>query len=256
LPLALLAAIVPARPGERLSPEELIRAEMENNSPQDETFGMRLRLVDAEGKEKLRTSVTFFKRKDPGEQEQMRLIRFLTPAEMKRAAVLIVENRDAENDQWIYIPAMFTTRRVPPANRADKYMGTDFCYQDVSIIPIAKHSFKDMGEETYEGQPCRLIERTPTDPKLKAESAYSRALQWIDPHAVVLKEEFYDASGKLSRRYFARGVRRMGKYWRPSEVEMDDLASGHRTIIEYIDRRIDKGLSAKLFTTRAMEMER
>jgi len=253
--LALMIMAAPA--GSPSDPADLIRAVIENESPPDETIEMVMRLIEAKGGETRRTAISHQKRKVSSRPELMRVIRFHSPAEMKRAAVLILENEGADNDQWAFLPAMFTTRRIPSANRGDRYMGTDFCYQDISTIPIEKHSFRYLGEETIDGAKCRIVERIPTDERLKKESSYAKAVQWIDPHAVVVKEEFHDASGKVIRRFTAGKVSKVeGKYFRPASVEMLDLVSRHRTVIEFTGRKIGSGLKDGLFTVRALERER
>ena len=59
------------------------------------------------------------------------LVRFLEPFDVRRTSVLILENADANDDLWVYLPALRMTRRISSSQRADSFFGTDLSYEDV-----------------------------------------------------------------------------------------------------------------------------
>src|SRR4051812_672212 len=112
--LALSARILFA-----MEPKEIMEKVRWQNSAKDDQVKIDMQLIDAGGDVKARTATSSSKRKSPDKPELMKLIRFHTPPEMAKAGVLTLENDGGDPDQWIYIPAVFTSRRIPSANRGD-----------------------------------------------------------------------------------------------------------------------------------------
>jgi outer membrane lipoprotein-sorting protein len=249
IPFALAARALFA-----LEPKEIMEKVKWQNAAVDDQVKIEMKLIDAAGDVKTRTASSNSKRKAKDKPDLMKLIRFHTPPEMAKAGVLTLENEKGDADQWIYIPAVFTSRRIPSSNRGDRYMGTDFSYEDVVAIKVDQYAFKSLGEETVDGIPCVRIEQVPADAKLKKESGYSKTVNWVDPaRFFVLKTEYYDKSGALWKRYTASDVKKYGDYYRAGHAEMEDLKSRHKTVMDYKDRRIGAGLPDKVFTMRSLE---
>jgi len=65
-------------------------------------------------------------------------------------------------------------------HKKDSFVGTDFSYGDV-----IGHKVKEMGpqarqEEEVDGKPCYVIESTPKDANIKANTGYSKRVNWIE----------------------------------------------------------------------------
>lgn len=250
MPFLLIAAAAISA----LEPREIMEKVKWQNSAIDDQVKIEMKLIDASGEVKARTATSYSKRKEKDKPDLKKLIRFHTPPEMAKAGVLTLEKPVGDADQWMYIPAVFTSRRVTSANRGDRYMGTDFSYEDVVAIKTDQYDFKSLGEESVDGVACIRIEQTPKDEKLKRESGYSKTENWVDPaRFFVLKSEYYDKSGALRKRYVASDVKKYGEYYRAGHVEMEDLKTLHKTTIDYRDRRIGSGVADKVFSVRSLE---
>src|SRR5262249_12142022 len=58
------------------------------------------------------------------------VIRFLSPAEVKGVALLIVNHPDRASDQWMWTPAIERDRRIALQDRSTRFFGTDFSFED------------------------------------------------------------------------------------------------------------------------------
>ena len=66
--------------------------------------------------------------------------------------------------QWLYLPSLKRTRQISGGSRTDSFAGTDFSYEDLSIMAdvldwgpdSAAASLK--GSETLDGQECDIVE--------------------------------------------------------------------------------------------------
>ncbi len=223
-------------------------------SPVNEKSSFKMTLIDAGGKSTDRTGTQYFKRKESNKPESMRLYRFHSPPEMAKSAVLIIENSDKDNDQWIYLPATYSTRKIPSRNRGDRYMGTDFSYEDAVSYKISEYSYKALEDETINNTKCHKIEQIPIDPKLVKESLYSRIKQWIDPaRSVAVKREYYDKANNLLKIYKASDFVKVGGLYRARHVEMEDLKLKHKTIVDYSNFDTTKVIKDSYFTVRSLE---
>lgn len=250
----LLTGFVAAQNNSPVDPVKLMQQVERQSSPSDEVVRIAMRLVDSSGKTSQRSAWFYSKQRDPGSLESMKLIRFDKPAEMNGSAVLTVENTGRPDDQWLYLPAYHASRKVPPSSRSDRYMGTDFFYEDVSDDKIEQYQYVVSGQETISDRSYIVIEQTPVAEELKRETAYGKKVQWVDPErAIVAKIEYFDRQGALRKRFEASGPTQVAGRWRWSEVSMTDFKLKHKTYVQYSDRKIDQGLDASLFTVRSLE---
>ena len=59
-----------------------------------------------------------------------------------------------DDDQWLYLPAMRKVRRISASDRGDYFPGTDFTYQDITLVgklERADYDYELMCMEWLEG---------------------------------------------------------------------------------------------------------
>ena len=251
--IALIPALL-AGAGFGYDPSALMARVNENNSAPSETAEIRMILGDKEGQTRERAASLWSRRRQPGAVGQMKLVRFSFPPELARSAVLTLENESKDDEQWIYIPAVYSSRKVPPKGKSERYLGTDFAYEDILTIRLADYSFKEIGGDTAGGRRVRVIEQVPASESVAAATGYSRVRHWVDPEAAVIwKSEYYGKDGTLAKRMLAGGLRKFGKYYRFDRVRMESVASGHSTVVEYSKRDTEAPVPAEIFTLRNLE---
>ena len=230
-------------------PVEVMRRVQRQDTAPDEQVQFTMRLVDSSGRVRERTGTVYEKQVSAGAVDEMRLIRFHAPPDIQGSGILTVENPDRENDQWLYLPAYHTTRRVASANRGDRYMGTDFLYEDIMRERIREYAYRVDGTEAVDGIPCLIIEATPTDERLARESAYSKKRVWIDTaRDLILKVDYFNRDGRLLKHLTVTQTEKVGNWHRWRAVRMQDLDRQHETTVEYRDRKIGAGVPKNYFT--------
>jgi len=253
--MGLLMLQIPRLAKTEMDAKEIMRQVDLQSSATDEVIDITMVLIDKKGKERARKATLYTKQKN--DTDDMRLIRFHTPADIAKSAVLTIENSDRDNDQWVYLPAYHTTRRITAANRSDNYMGTDFAYEDITDPRIDEYQYKILKREKYRETDCVVIESIPVDEKLKKETGYSKTISWIDPGKFVnLKQEFYDKKGELLKVLTNLELKQYGEKYRWKRTEMENLQKKHKTINEVTKRKINTGLSANTFTQRYLKRGR
>ncbi len=244
-----LATTGPQSEGEA---REIMRRVITQARAEDEVADVAMRLIDSKGRIRQRTATVYSKRASA--QSDMRLIRFFTPPDLADSGVLTLEHDDRDADQWLYLPAYHTSRRIASANRSDTYMGTDFSYEDITGPKIDHYQYRIVGKEILRATQCTVIETIPAETRLKKESGYQKMMYWIDPDkAMTLKVDYYNRSGTLLKTMENSNLERAGNYYRWRKTEMHDLKRDHRTVLDFSNRRINQALSAQYFTIRYLE---
>jgi hypothetical protein len=235
-------------------PVELMRRVKRQAAAPDEQVQFVMQLIDASGRLRERTGTVYEREVEPGSLDQMRLIRFHSPADIKGSAVLTIEHPDRENDQWLNVPAYHATRRIPPANRGDRYMGTDFLYEDIMREKIEEYRYRTSGDDTLDGVRCRVLEAVAVAEQLARETAYSKKVIWIDPaRDLILRVDYYDRAGRLFKRLIVTEVEREAGRYRSRGVRMEDFARRHTTVMKYHGRKIGAGVPERYFTEQYLK---
>lgn len=231
---------------------ELMRAVIRQGSAVDQVVKVTMRLIAKDGDERRRTAILYAKKRTA--EEDMRMIRFDSPPDLANSGILSLENSDGDPDQWLYMPAYHTSRKVAAVNRSGTWMGTDFAYEDLVDPRLSQYRYRIIGREPLDGVACSLVEAVPVDARLAGQSAYSKAVYWVDgSNDLFVRVDFYDRSGELFKRLTNSDLVRVGAYRRWGRAQMQHLKRRHTTILEFSDWKVDAGLSDRYFTVRYLE---
>ncbi len=89
-------------------------------------------IFDAKGNKRVRKTASVSKLYDKGLTEK-RIIRFLTPADVKGTSLLTFDYENKTDDMWLYLPALRKTRRIVASEKAKSFMGSEFTYADIAV---------------------------------------------------------------------------------------------------------------------------
>jgi hypothetical protein len=186
------------------------------------------------------------------------LVRFLAPRDVEGTALLTWEAKDGNDDQWLYLPATKKAKRIASSGKKNRFMGTDFAFEDLRPESLAVHTYTLAGSEAVDGHDCFVIEAAPATERQADDSGYSKRRLWIrKDNYFTVKREFYDRKGKLEKVATDRDlVNVRGGLWRANEIEMQDVQAGTRTIVVIERRSLDKGLKESLFTEAELSQDR
>ncbi len=240
--------------GQTPDPVELMRRVQRQAAAADEQADFAMQLINASGQIRERTGTVYERLVAPGSLDEKRLIRFHSPADIKGSGVLTIEHPDRDNDQWLYLPAYHATRRISPANRGDRYMGTDFLYEDIMREKIEEYRYRTSGEDTLGGVRCVVLEAVAAAEQLARETAYSKKLIWVDPaRNLILRVDYYDRDGRFFKRLIVTEVEKGTDKYRWRGVRVEDFVRQHTTVMTYHSRRIGAGVPERYFTEQYLK---
>lgn len=197
-----------------------------------------LRIYDANGRERVRQTSMASRLFDNGATEK-RIIRFLSPPEVKGTGMLIYDYDERNDDMWIYMPALRKTRRIVGNEKSQRFMGSEFSNADMSAPRLEDFSYRVTGSATAGGTDCWVVEVIPLNEDIMDEVGYDRQVAWIGKKDFVFrKAEYYDADDEMFKQMISSDVRQIdkaGKKYMAARMEMSNVQNGRRSVIT-IDR--------------------
>ncbi len=224
----------------------------------DSSSNAIFQLINKNGERRVRE--TFGATKAQGKTlDTKRMTRFMSPSDIKNTVTLLVEHSDADDDMWIYLPALKKTRRIASSNKSESFVGTDLSYGDVIGHKVADWSHKIVRHENVAGADCFVVESLPKNKIVADNSGYAKRVMWIDPQSFLsLKTEFYDNNQqllKVSTLSHLVNVDASKQRWQPMNMEVQNVQTGHRTLIEWKGFKANQGVKDDYFTQRYLEKE-
>lgn len=260
IPFALLlsALLVSGSSSAAPDPTEIMRRNFLVGKVSDSRSDVTMTLISENGARRVR-STTSLSKLLPNGVDQKRLIRFLSPADVKGTGTLLIEHSDGDDDIWIYLPALHKVRRLVASNKKDSFVGTDFSYGDIIGHKVEDWTYQYVGEETLDGVPTHVIECAPRSDAVRETSGYGKRKLWVrQDNYVAVKGEYADTAGAPIKQFQARDVREIdpaNHKWQAFFLGMKNTQTGHATEIEIGKLEVGVGASDEQFTERYLEKE-
>jgi hypothetical protein len=141
---------------------------------------------------------------------EKRIIKFISPAEVKGTGILIFDYPEKSDDMWIYLPALRKTRRIVSREKSKSFMGSEFSNANMTAPGLEDFSYKLLGEEVFEGKACYKIESTPVSTDLEDEYGYMRSVSWVDKNSYLVHQTlYYDFDGELFKSIINKAFKKL-----------------------------------------------
>src|ERR687892_735419 len=75
------------------------------------------------------------------------LIRFSYPNDIRNTAFLVWEHPDADDERFLYLPALGRVRRIAGEEKQESFVGSDLSYEDIGGRDFADYTYAFAGPE-------------------------------------------------------------------------------------------------------------
>jgi predicted RND superfamily exporter protein len=251
---AAVLLVARAHAAEAPAAAELIEKSLQATRVKDSVGRATFTLVNADGGSRVRQTDGMTRLQDNG-QDNMRLVRFLSPSDIKGTATLLIEHTGADDDMWIYLPALGKVRRLSASNKRDSFVGTDFSFGDIIGHRTVDWKHALLREEPLDGVPAWVIESVPANDTVKENTGYGKRVSWVrKDNFVAARVDFWDVSSRPLKRITATDVQPVGDgRFQPMSSSAENLQTHHRTTIRFDEFKANQNLPASAFTTRKLE---
>lgn len=202
-------------------------------------------IADARGRERSREFViirTDIDNVDNGEQRFY--VYFNRPADVNRTAFMVWKHVGADDDRWLYLPALDLVKRIAASDERTSFVGSHYFYEDVS----GRAPDEDDHVLVEETDNFFVIESTPKD---AASVEFVKYKNWIHKTTFIpVKTEYYNASGEAYRTYSAEKVETIEGHPTVVQSRMEDMQIGGATTMVYSAVDYDIELPEDVFTER------
>ena len=215
---------------------------------------MGMDLIDADGTTTKRImevwSVTYNKKDDLTKT----VMSFIAPASIKNTRYLQIQNKNRDDDKWIYLPGLGRVRRIASSQGDQSFVGSDFSYDDLETREVDEDTHKLLREEKLGKYDCYVVESVP-----KTDWDYSKRIVWITKDTFVpVKAELYSKkTGKLQKVLTVKqNLKKVNGIWTIFETTMKDVEKNHTTKLYIMKNKkngkyfleYNKKISPKRFT--------
>jgi hypothetical protein len=122
---------------------------------------------------------------------EKRMIRFLDPADVRGTAMLIIDNKETQDDMWIYLPALKKTRRIVSSEKGKSFMSSEFSNADMTSGSNTDFRISHMPGSGNNGE--WIVQSIPASDEKADEYGYSRKVTWLDKNDFKIKKiDFYN----------------------------------------------------------------
>lgn len=232
---------------------EIMREQEKRQESPSEYSRFSMELLDANGARKERELHLWASRQANGTVRA--LLKFGAPSDIRNTGLLTWEQPgDAEDDQWLFLPATHNAKRITGGGKKQPFMGSDLAFEDLRPENLETHEYTLNGTADVDGAPCWIIQSVPSTEREKRDSGYTRRVLWIrqDNHTTV-KSEFYGRGDKLVKSGEYSGWTQVdGRWWRATTGTIRRPDTGTSTILRALERRIGTPIDSSLFTQQAL----
>ncbi|MBI1820690.1 MAG: outer membrane lipoprotein-sorting protein [Nitrospirae bacterium] len=231
---------------------EVMKKKNEAYLANDQINTVTLRLFTKEGDEKKIVTKRYWKN-FAGKEGMATKTLFFTdwPPDAKGTGFLIWNYSTAgkTDDLWLYLPSLRQTRHVSSRGQDDAFMGSDLTFGDMGQRRLEEDDHKLLREEACGDETCYVVESVSKE----KEGVYSKKVHWITQKDFrTMKTEYYDRKGDLLKTQTIEWQEiSKHKAWKLSTVI--NVQTGHKTIFEISDLKINPGLSNDIFTERTLK---
>ena len=171
------------------------------------------------------------------------LVEFESPADIRGTALLSHAHKTADDDQWLFLPALQRVKKIALRNRNGAFLGSEFTFEDLAVPELEKYSYLYLRDDHLEGLPVFIVQRT-----ARSEySGYSREVFWLDQaHLRVQQVDYFDDQDRqIKRLRVSNYTLHDERFWKAGYMLMENLLNGRSTELHWQDYRFGTGLLAE-----------
>ena len=254
--MAAASAKVSARQAVANTPDWVAQQIENRDTGRDLRAEMRMRLYDRQGRVRERALTLFGLKGPPSKDGDKTLVRFTYPNDIKNTAFLVWEHPDADDERFLYLPALGRVRRIAGEEKQESFVGSDLTYEDVGGRDIAEYTYAFAGGDTTwtapdgSQHPAWSLESRAKD----RNADYPRSVSLVrKDNFIVVHADVFDRRDRRVKMFDVRKLDRVNGIWTTLSVAVANERDRTRTELETTAIRYNVGLSERDFTRRQLE---
>jgi len=235
--------------------EWVARQIQDRETGRDSRAELRMRLHDRQGRVRERALTLLTLRGANGSGDRS-LIRFTYPNDIRNTAFLVWEHPGAEDERFLYLPALGRVRRIAGEEKQESFVGSDLSYEDIGGRDIADYTYSFAAENaTWSApdgskHPAWSLESRARD----ADAEFPRSVSLVlKDRFIVVQADIYNRRNERAKRFEVRKLEQVDEFWTVLDLTMANERDRTRTELTTSSIRYNVGLKEEDFSRRSLE---
>lgn len=244
-----------ARRAPGLTADAVARQVQDRETGRDSRAEMRMRLYDRQGRVRERV-MTLLTLRGAGRAGDKTLVRFSYPNDIRGTSFLVWEHPEADDERFLYLPALGRVRRIAGEEKQDSFVGSDLSYEDIGGRDIADYTYafaRENAEWTApdgSAHPAWALESRAKD----EDADYPRSVSLVlKDRFIVVHADIYNGRGERAKVFDVRRLERVDGIWTVLDLTVSNERDRTRTDLATTSIQYDVGLTEDDFTRRQLE---
>jgi hypothetical protein len=227
----------------------------QRDTGKDSRFEMAMTLFDRQERTRERR-LTVTTLRAAGTRGDRVLVRFEAPNDIKGTGLLVWEHPTAEDERFLYLPALGRVRRIAGSEKQESFVGSDLSYEDIGGRELDDYRYAIVERNATWQNPSGesfaawRLESTSVDP----QAVYPRIVSVVrKDNFVVVAADIFNRRNEREKRYDMRDLRQVDGVWTAMAVSMTNQIQRTRTELVVTSVRYNIGLNESAFTRRELE---
>jgi hypothetical protein len=255
LSVLLLFMPVAGVSAQRLTPDAVAREVQDRDTGRDSRAELRMRLFDRQGRvrERILTLLTLRGSNGVGDKT---LVRFLSPADIKNTGLLVWEHPDADDERFLFLPALGRVRRIAGEEKQESFVGSDLSYEDIGGRDLADYTYTFADENATwtapDGtrHPAWSLESRARD----ANADFPRSISLVlKDRFIVTHADIFNQRNERAKVFDVERLERVDGIWTALDLRVVNERQNTKTDLTTTSIRYNTGLGDNDFSRRQLE---
>ena len=240
------------------SAEWVARQVRDRNTGRDSRAELRMKLYDRQGRVRERALTMLRLRGQKGTGDRA-LIRFTYPNDIRNTAFLVWEHPDADDERFLYLPALGRVRRIAGQEKDESFVGSDLSYEDIGGRDIADYIYAFTADNVSwiapDGtrHPAWLLESRAKD----ANAEFPRSVSFVlKDKFIITAADVFNRRNERVKHLEVKKLEQVEGIWTSLDVVMSNERDGTRTELTTSKIDYNVGLTEQDFSRRQLEAGR
>ena len=252
--IAALACLTPMA-AQQGSPEWVARQVQDRDTGRDSRAEMKMRLFDRRGRVRERALILTTLQGTSGKGDRS-LIRFTYPNDIRNTAFLVWEHPAADDERFLYLPALGRVRRIAGDEKQESFVGSDLSYEDIGGRDLADYTytFTDQNATWTAPDGTRLPAWSLESKASDAAAMYPRSVSLVlKDRFIVVHAETFNRRNERAKAFDVKRLERVDGIWSVMELAVVNERDDTRTELTTTSLKYNLGLTENDFTRRQIE---
>ena len=235
--------------------EWVARQIQDRETGRDSRAELRMRLFDRQGRVRERALTLLSLRGAKGAGDRT-LIRFTYPNDIRNTGFLVWEHPGADDERFLYLPALGRVRRIAGEEKQESFVGSDLSYEDIGGRDLADYTYAFASETAVwtapdgSKHPAWALESRAKDPDAEFPRSVSLVLK---DRFIVVQAEIFNRRNERAKRFDVRKLEQVDGIWTVLDLAMANERDRTRTELTTTSIRYNVGLKEDDFSRRQLE---